>query len=59
MKTFLRTSHVLEESTVPAAPDPRDEEEKERYVTRQLWWALIGLILFALVMFLGWGGAHV
>jgi thioredoxin-related protein len=58
MKAFLRTSHFLEESLVPPAADPRDEEEKERYVTRQLRWALIGLGLFALAMFFDWGGAH-
>ncbi|HJV25697.1 MAG TPA: hypothetical protein VJ673_08415 [Aromatoleum sp.] len=58
MKAFPRTDRLLEDSIVPPASDRRDDEEKERYLTRQLWWALIGLILFALVMFLGWGGAH-
>jgi hypothetical protein len=37
--------------------DPREQDEKERYMRRQLWWALIGLVLFALVMLFGWGGA--
>ncbi|NMG77319.1 thioredoxin family protein [Aromatoleum diolicum] len=58
MKTFLRNRPFLEESTVPGAPDPREQDEKERYVARQLWWALIGLALFALALLFGWGGAH-
>lgn len=58
MKTFLRNTHFLEKAIVPAPPDPYDEEEKERYVTRQLWWALIGLALFALALLFGWGGAQ-
>jgi hypothetical protein len=41
----------------PVPPDPREQDEKERYMRRQLWWALIGLVLFALVMLFGWGGA--
>lgn len=41
-----------------SVPDPRDEDEKERYVTRQLWWALLGLVLFALALLFGWGGAE-
>ena len=58
MKAFLRDREIFEDSIVSAAPDPRDQEEKERYVARQLWWALIGLALFALAMFFGWAGAQ-
>lgn len=58
MKAFLRVHHVVEEPAVPAAPDPREQDEKERYIARQLWWALIGLALFALALVFGWGGAQ-
>jgi len=58
MKTFLRHRVIFEDVIVPAAPDPHEQDEKERYLRRQLWWALIGLALFALAMFFGWGGAQ-
>lgn len=58
MKTCLRHRELFEDAIVPATPDPRDEDEKDRYMRRQLWWALIGLALFALVMLFGWGGVQ-
>ena len=61
MKAFLRDHRLVEEPAVPAAPDPhhpQDQDEKERYVVRQLGWALVGLVLFALALLFGWGGAQ-
>ncbi|WP_051092316.1 thioredoxin fold domain-containing protein [Aromatoleum toluclasticum] len=58
MSTFLRKHDFRGSTVMPEAPRPDDEEEKERYVSRQLWWALAGLLLFALTLLFGWGGAQ-
>lgn len=58
MSTFLRKHDFPETAVMSETPRPDDEEDKERYVARQLWWALAGLLLFALTLLFGWGGAY-
>lgn len=58
MSTFLRKHDFPGTAVMSETPRPDDEEDKERYVARQLWWALAGLLLFALTLLFGWGGAY-
>jgi len=43
-----RERHFLDDGTTPALPEDWDQATRERYVLRQLIWALVGLGLFLL-----------